>query len=172
MSRAFVRESDDRPDLPGPRPASVLPTGAKNYLTPAGAAHLRAELARLVESERPRLVGRSDDSESKRLLFVLNQRIEGLTDTLNTAQIVPPPEDATEVVRFGALVTVHNRAGDELVFRIVGVDETELHEDSVSWIAPIARALMGSKVGDRVPFRFPAGEDELKVMAVTYPPSS
>ena len=168
MSRAFVRESDDRPELPVARPASALPLGAKNYITLDGAERLRAELAQLVTTERPPLVGRSDDPEAKRRLLALNQRIEELTDTLNSVEIVPPPENVTDIVRFGARVTVRNRAGDELTYRIIGVDEADFDEDSVSWISPIARALMGRQVGDRVWFKSPAGDDELTVLSVSY----
>jgi len=176
MSRAFVRESDDRPELPIARQTSALPPGAKNYLTPDGAERFRAELARLVESERPKLAAAAvDDPEAKRLLLVLNQRIEQLEETLRSAEVVSPADGPADTVRFGATITVRNAGGEKSTYRIVGVDEMDLDRNWVSWISPIARALMNARKGERVRFKFPSGEEELQVTEVSYgpyPPSS
>lgn len=168
MSRAFVRESDDRPELPIERPVSALPPGAKNYMTAAGAARFRAELARLNAIERPRLAGSSDDPEAKRQLLMLNQRIEQIEESLRSAEVIAPGDGPADTVRFGATVTVRDAAGEESTYRIVGVDEMDADRDLVSWISPLARALMNARKGERVRFRLPSGEQELEVVEVRY----
>lgn len=168
MSRAFVKESDDSPDLPIARQPSALPFGAKNYITPGGAEELRAELRELVEVRRPALAADTENPDSRRQLLITDQRIEQLEDSLRTAEIVGPADGPTDSVRFGATVTVRNSRGEESTYRIVGVDEMDLDRDWVSWISPIARALMGARVGQRVKFKFPSGVDELQVISIRY----
>src|SRR5260370_879855 len=120
MSKAFTRESDDLPDQPVlPRQSSSLPPGAKNYLTPDGARRLREELERLVQVERPRVVsetkhqGLSGGSPHQRQLRMLDQRIQHLQQSLQSAVVVTPPVAPWEQVRFGATVTVRERNGCE-----------------------------------------------------------
>jgi len=168
MSRAFVRESDDRPELPLARQASSLPPGARNYLTPGGATRLRDELRRLVEVERPRLVGRSSEPEAKRQVLVLDQRIQQLEESLQSAEVAAPPDGPADVVRFGATVTVRRSNGDEDSYRIVGADEIDLERSWVSWASPIARALLNARLGQRVRFKFPSGEEQLEVVKIEY----
>lgn len=169
MSRAFVRESDV-PQLPElPPQVSPLPPGAKNYLTPAGAQRLREELQRLVDVERPKLAhAPTEDVDAKRELQVLDQRIRYLQQSLRTAEISPPPAEATDTVRFGATVTVQETNGARSTYRIVGVDETDLDRNWVSWLSPIARALMNARAGDRVVFKAPKGARELEIVGVDY----
>ncbi|MDQ6654535.1 MAG: GreA/GreB family elongation factor [Verrucomicrobiota bacterium] len=167
MSRAFVRESDDRPELPLARQAAALPAGARNYITPDGAARLREELRRLVEIERPRFSA-TDDPEAKRQLLVLAQRIQQLEASLQAAEVVPLPEGAADVVRFGASVTIRRATGDEDEYRIVGIDEIDLDRGWVSWASPIARALLNARAGERVRFKFPSGEEQIEVVSVRY----
>lgn len=168
MSKAFTRESDDAPERPVvQRPASLLPPGAKNYLTPDGALRLRRELEQLVQEERPRLAGVTGDTEKERQLQVLDQRIHHLQHALQTAVVTGPPAE-TGVVRFGATVLVRDRSGEESTYRIVGLDETDLEQNWVSWLSPIARALLNACVGQRVPFKFPAGEKELDIVSIRY----
>jgi transcription elongation factor GreB len=168
MSRAFVRESDDRPELPIARQASSLPAGAKNYLTPGGATRLRDELRQLVEVERPGLVGASSDPDVKRQLLALDLRIQQLEESLQSAEVVSPPADATNVVRFGATVLVRRDGGAEDAYRIVGVDEIDLDRGWVSWISPIAKALLNARLGERVRFKFPSGEEQLEILRIDY----
>lgn len=168
MSKAFTRESDDlveRPPLP--RPASALPPGAKNYLTPGGAQRLREELERLVHQERPRVAALADD-DAKRQLQILDQRIRHLEQSLQSAEVVQPPATPEDRVRFGASVTVRQRTGEEERYRIVGVDETDLDRNWVSWFSPIAKALLNARIGQRVRFRFPSGEEELEIVEIEY----
>jgi len=172
MSKAFTRESDDASEKPiSPRPSSALPPGAKNYVTPDGAERLRGELQRLVQEERPRLaVGADEDDDAvKRKLQRLDQRIQQIEDSLRSAVITPPPENAEDRqrVRFGATVTVRRNSG-MVRYRIVGVDEADPDEGWVSWPSPVARALMQARVGERVRFRFPSGEEELEVVSIGY----
>lgn len=168
MSKAFVRESefDVPPDISVP--ASLLPDGAKNCLTAAGAARLQEELARLVDVERPALAAAGDDSVPREKLQAVDQRIRSLRHSLSTAEIVPPPADDRSVVRFGATVTVEDEEGEVATYRLVGVDETDPAEGAVSWTSPIARALMNARVGEHVTFRTPVGGRELEVLHVEY----
>ncbi len=178
MSKAFTKESDtEQPDeLIGQRASASLPPGVRNYMTPGGARRLREELARLVEVARPALAEASDqDSEIGRQRRKLNQRIADLEQILESAEVVPTPEqpDARQRVVFGATVTVREiRTGEQSRYQIVGVDEVDLGDDRVSLHAPIARALINTRPGERVRFRFPAGEEELEVVAVDYDPSA
>jgi len=169
VSKAFTRESDDVPDRPAlPRQASPLPPGAKNYLTADGANRLREELERLSELERPRLAALPDDQDARRQLQLLGQRIAHLRQSLDSAVVVPRPMEPEDRVRFGATVTVRERDGTETRYRIVGVDETDIDRGWVSWLSPIARALLNSRIGQRVRFKFPSGEEELEVIDIAY----
>ena len=169
MSRAFVRESDV-PQLPElPPQLSPLPPGAKNYLTAAGAEGLRAELARLRDAERPRLASAApDDIDAKRELQVLDQRLRYLQESLRTAELVATVPGPTDTVRFGTTVTVREQNATETRYRIVGVDETDLDRNWVSWLSPIARALNNARVGERVKFKAPRGMRELEIVAIAY----
>jgi len=169
MSRAFVRESDF-PQLPELPPlVSPLPPGAKNYLTPGGAERLRAELARLRDTARPQLAtAPAEDTDAKRELQVLDQRIRYLQESLRTAEVAAVTPGPTDVVRFGTSVTVREPNGTETTYRIVGVDETDLDRNWVSWLSPIARALMNAERGQRVTFKAPRGARELEIVAINY----
>ncbi len=169
MSKAFTREENDGPDLPDlPPPVSILPEGARNYITAAGAEKLREELTELVNVQRPALLGATDDPDAKRQLAALDQRIFQLEQSLQSAEVVVPPEGDAETVRFGATVKVRDRSGEESNYRIVGVNETDFDRGWVSWQSPIARALLNGKLGERVPFQFPSGEEELEIRAIDY----
>jgi transcription elongation factor GreB len=172
MSKAFTRESDDAPELPvRPLRASSLPPGAKNYLTPGGAARLRFELDKLLREERPKVVQDSAaaaEPDVRRRLQTLDARIAELRRTLHTAVVVPPPAPPHEQVRFGATVLVRERNGVETCYRIVGVDETDIDRGSVSWLSPIAKALLNGRLGQRVRFQFPSGEAELEILEIRY----
>jgi transcription elongation factor GreB len=165
MSKAFTRESDDEQDeVPVVR--SSLPEGVRNLITQSGAARLREELERMVNVGRPALAGDADP-DARRRLRALDARIRQLDEALQGAVIVPPPETGDDRVRFGATVTVRGRDGEE-TYRIVGVDEADAARGSVSWLSPIARALLDAPVGGRVKFRFPSGEEELEILSAKY----
>lgn len=169
MSKAFTREENDGPDIPDLPPlASALPEGARNYITASGAEQLRADLEAMTNEKRPTLVAAGKDPDAKRQLAALDQRIFQLEQSLQSAEVVPPPAGAPDTVRFGATVTVGEESGEESVYRIVGVDETDFERGWVSWLSPIARALLNAKLGERVRFKFPSGEADLEIRAIRY----
>jgi transcription elongation factor GreB len=144
----------------------------KNYMTPDGAQRLRAELERLVGVERPQAAAAPDPSEARGLLVRLDQRILRLQQSLQSAQIVTVPAPPHEQVRFGAIVTVRDRSGSQARYRIVGIDESDLDLGWVSFVSPIARALLNARLGERVRVRLPSGEEELEILAITYESSA
>jgi transcription elongation factor GreB len=169
MSKAFTRDENEGPDVPDVVPtASSLSPGARNYITPAGVQRLREELERLVEVTRPQLIEARDDPDAKRQLARVDQRIRQLEESLQSAEIVGPPSGPEEIVRFGATVTVSESNGEETTYRIVGVDETDADNNWVSWMSPIAKALLNRKRGERIRFKFPSGEETLEIKEVSY----
>jgi transcription elongation factor GreB len=153
MSKAFTREDDDAPEpAPSVRVAVALPPGAKNYVTADGAGRMREELARL-------LAKAAASSATAR-------RVAELREVLATAGVVPAQAGLAEQVRFGAAVTVRDARGESERYRIVGVDEVDLDRGWVSWVSPLARALMHARVGDRVRLAVPAGERVLEVLRI------
>jgi len=154
MSKAFTRESDDVPERPAPRrPASSLPPGAKNYFTADGVAKLRQELEALSASE---------DSPT------LRQRVFEIQQSLEIAVVSPPPAPPWDKVLFSATVTVRDQNGEETTYRIVGVDEMDIDRNWISWLSPLAKALLKARVGDHIRFRAPAGEQNLEIISVRY----
>ena len=168
MSKAFTRESDDALEshsLPPLR--SPLPPGAKNYLTPDGAKRLQTELDALA-AQRATLVAVPDAAKDKSRLLALDQRILRLQQSLSTAIITAPPLPPWDQVRFGATVTVRNTRGEETQYRIVGVDETDLDRNWVSWLSPIAKALLNARRKQTVRFKFPSGEEQLEILDIRF----
>jgi len=169
MSKAFTRESDDIPDLPRlPSEISPLPPGAKNYLTPDGARRLSEELERLVQVERPRIAASASEQGRKSQLQNLDYRIRRLEQSVQTAEVVSPPAGPENRVRFGAAVTARDRHGVETRYRIVGVDEVDLDRGWVSWLSPVAKALLKGQLGERVRVNFPSGPEELEIVSIVY----
>lgn len=146
----------------------ALPPGAKTHLTASGAQRLKAELEQLVQQERPQWTNRIDDPDAKRRLLILDSRIEELRQVLGTATTVESPPQPWEQVRFGATVTVRNRKGAEEQYRIVGAAELDADRGWVSTASPIGRVLLNARLGQRVRFKFPTGEDELEIVRITY----
>ena len=169
VSKAFTRESDDAPDLPiQPRRSSPLPPGTKNYLTAGGAQRLREELDRLLNIERPKLVTSPGDNEARRRLQLADERIEHLQQSLHSAIVVNSPAVPADQVRFGSTVTVRNRRGEESCYRIVGVGEADVDRDWVSWLSPLAKALLNTRIGQQVRIKLPDGEELLEIVRVVY----
>ena len=179
MSKAFTKESDHDDDEP--IGAAALPEGFKNYMTPAGYARLNDELARLWRTDRPKLVetiawaaGNGDRSENgdyiygKRKLREIDRRIRFLSKRLDSAVVVDNAGKGHERVYFGATVTVVDESGGERTISIVGVDELDPARGRVSWISPIATALLKASLGDVVTLRTPRGSEELEVVAIRY----
>lgn len=180
MSKAFTRD-DDFAEEAVPE-AAAEPTGVRNLITSAGLARLREELQHLRRVERPKVVatvawaaGNGDRSENgdyiygKRRLREIDSRIHYLTRRLRTAEPVDPAQQKNcNQVFFGATVTYADASGDERTVRIVGADEVGRVEGEVSWISPIARALMRARVGDVVEWRAPAGPRSIEVIKIEY----
>ena len=118
--------------------------------------------------ERRARIAATDSSNAKLELQKIDQHILALQGVLDSAVVTLPPEKPWNEVRFGATVTVRDMAGEGAAYRIVGVDETDIDRDWLSWVSPIARALLNAKVGQRVRFRVPAGERELEILSITY----
>ena len=185
MSKAFTRESDaagddDDDDAPAP---PALPPGTKNYLTPAGYARLRAELLALLDDERPKIVeivswaakngDRSENGDylyGKKRLREIDRRIRFLTKRLDIAEVADPAlHFGGDQVFFGATVTYVNQRDEERTVTIKGIDEVDNLNGEISWISPIARALLKTRVGDEVQLMTPGGLEQIEVIAVRYP---
>jgi transcription elongation factor GreB len=169
MSKAFLRESDDSPESAIPLPVAMLPPGARNYLTARGADGMRRELRRLRIEQRPPLAARAAaEPDAKRELAALDQRIRYLQQSLAGAEVVTTTAGPTDVVRFGTTVVVREPDGATATYRLVGVDEADPSQGAVSWISPIAQALMNARVGDRVQFATPGGTKNLTIVEIRY----
>jgi transcription elongation factor GreB len=180
MNKAFVKESDDEDEDEAPE--SSLPAGTKNYMTVRGHGQLRAEFEHLVKVERPEIVkvvswaaGNGDRSENgdyiygKKRLREIDRRIRFLTKRLESAVIVDPAEQRNcDQVFFAATVTLCDADGAEATYQIVGIDEANAQEGRISWISPLARALLKAREGDTVRFDSPGGLRELDVVDVRY----
>lgn len=182
MNKAFTRDNDEAID-DEPAIAAPLPAGTRNYITPAGFARLSAELDHLVKKERPELVAtvawaasNGDRSENgdylygKKRLREIDRRIRFLLKRLDLAEVVDPAarREDTGQVFFGATVTVANARGEERELAIVGVDEIDPARGYISWVSPMARALLKSRIGDTVVLHTPGGSEELDVVDVRY----
>jgi len=180
MSKAFVKESDHEADLPDEPPA--VPAGFKNYMTPRGHRHMRNELRQLLRVERPKVVetvawaaGNGDRSENgdyiygKRRLREIDRRIRFLTKRLESAEVVDPRQQKRlDQVFFGATVTYASEDGALTTITIVGIDEADFARGQVSWVSPIARALIKAHEGDTVELRAPAGVEQIEVLEIRY----
>ena len=185
MSKAFTRESEDADDgAEEDAPAGpALPAGARNYLTPSGYARLRAELKTLLDDERPRVVevvswaakngDRSENGDylyGKKRLREIDRRIRFLTKRLDLAEIADPSvHHGRDQVFFGATVTYADACGRQRTVTIKGVDEADSLAGEVSWVSPIARALLKSHEGDELTLVTPGGTERIEVLSVRYP---
>ena len=184
MSKAFTREpdgaaDDDDDDIALP----ALPAGTKNYLTPAGYARLRAELLELLDAERPKIVeivswaakngDRSENGDylyGKKRLREIDRRIRFLTKRLDIAEVADPSiHHGTERVFFGATVTYVNQRDEQRTVTIKGIDEVDNLAGEISWVSPIARALLKTRVGDEVQLMTPGGLEQIEVVGLSYP---
>ena len=187
MSKAFTSEETEVDDDIVADTGSPLPEGSRNYMTPGGFGRLKAELDDLVTRERPALVatvswaaGNGDRSENgdyiygKRRLREIDRRIRFLIRRLDLAEVVDPAaprdDDAADQVFFGATVVVRDAAGGARTVSIVGVDEIDTDRGYISWVSPMARALIKAREGDTVTVRTPGGTDDLEIVEVRYAP--
>ena len=183
VSKAFTKESDtpadeDHEDFTTPS----LPTGSKNYMTPAGYARLAVELDTLWKVERPKLVetifwaaSNGDRSENgdyiygKKRLREIDRRVRFLTKRVENAEVVDPAtREPTEQIFFGATVTVEDQQGEEVTYAIVGIDEADAGRGYLAWTSPMAQALLKARVGDTVMVQTPGGRREVDIVDVRY----
>jgi len=179
MSKAFVRE-DDGEEAPPPRRA---PGPARNYITPAGYARLKAELKHLAETERPEVVktvawaaslgDRSENADylyGKKRLREIDRRIRFLIKRLEAAEVVDSSGRDTDQAFFGSTIRIKDKKGKVRTVTIVGADEVDPARGRVSWVSPVAKALLKARAGDVVRLRTPAGEEQLEILQVRYDP--
>lgn len=183
MSKAFVKENDNEIEEDLVPEAVQLPKGTKNYITVQGYIALRDELRHLLRTERPEMVSvvswaasNGDRSENgdyiygKKRLREIDRRIRFLTKRLDIAEVVDPAlQPNKNRVFFGATVVYADQDGAETRVTIVGVDEAEPLNGKISWISPVARALLKAEEGDMVTLRTPGGIQELDILEVHYP---
>jgi transcription elongation factor GreB len=181
MSKAFTRENDDAEEDEPIEPAQ--PSVPRYYMTPAGYDRLRAELKSLVEVERPEVVrtvswaaSNGDRSENgdyiygKRRLREIDRRVRFLIRRLENSEVVHSAGRDTDQVFFGATVTVRDKSGTLRSVAIVGLDEVDTARGRISWISPMAKALIKAREGDTVTLRTPGGTEELEIIKVEYLP--
>src|SRR6478735_2146205 len=184
MSKAFTKESDTDDEDGGEGGAlPPLPAGSKNYMTPAGYARLRDELLALMDVERPKVVeavhwaakngDRSENGDylyGKKRLREIDRRIRFLTKRLEVAEVTDPSvHHGRDQIFFGSTVTYADASGQERTITILGIDEADSAQGQVSWISPIARALLKAREGDEVKLVTPAGVQEVEILEVKYP---
>ena len=185
MSKAFTKESEQDDDDDIEDGASPLPVGSKNYITPAGHQRLKDEFQYLLNKERPAVTSavswaakngdRSENADyqyGKKRLREIDKRLRFLTKRLDNAEVVDPAaprdEEIAERVFFGATVSYVNARGEENTVTIVGIDELDMKRGYITWISPLARALMKARIGDAVVLRAPGGTEELEIVDVRY----
>ena len=183
MNKAFTKDSDGEDDDDLPQPAGI-PAGSKNYMTPQGYTRLRAELMDLIDVERPKVVdvvhwaaSNGDRSENgdylygKKRLREIDRRIRFLTKRLEIAEVVDASQHAgSDQVFFGATVTyIDDLDGVERTVTIMGIDEADNAQQQISWVSPVARALVKAREGDEVTLQTPAGLRTLEIVEVRYP---
>ncbi len=184
MSKAFTRENDAADDEDdGEAGLPPLPAGTRNYLTPAGYGRLRQELMQLLDEERPKMVevvswaakngDRSENGDylyGKKRLREIDRRIRFLTRRLDIAEVADPSvHHGSDQIFFGATVTYANEKGEERTITIKGIDEADNLQGEVSWVSPIARALLKAREGDEVSLAAPGGTQRIEVLEVRYP---
>jgi len=184
MNKAFTKETEGGDDDESLPPSLRLPPGSKNYMTPHGYQTLRVELDGLLRVERPKIVetvawaaGNGDRSENgdyiygKKRLREIDRRVRFLTKRIEGAEVIDPgARQQSEQVFFGATVTICDASDDaaEQVWQIVGIDEADVSAGKISWISPLARALLKAREGDVVRFMSPSGVREVEIVTVRY----
>lgn len=165
MSHAFIKEpdgdqvADDQPELPHSRHT--------NYVTPAGLAALRESLAER-EARRRDFAAHDDALANKPRIAQAEREMRYFNERIRRAVVVDPVAQPAGEVAFGAAVTVEDEDGERRVFVIVGEDEADPNAGKVSWVSPLAAALLGARVGDLVTWKRPAGEVELEILTIDY----
>ncbi len=160
MSKAFTRESDDAGDEDVPSFRPPLPPGTRNYITREGAERLKQRLGSLLEKKETASLTDADKRK-------LDGAIRNLRQVVDSLVVAETPADR-EKVAFGARILIRHQNGWEEPYRIVGIDESDPDNGLISWISPLARALLSRRMGDTVKFKSPAGEEELTIVSLGY----
>ncbi|PKD17101.1 transcription elongation factor GreA [Salegentibacter salinarum] len=164
MSRGFVKE-DDQEEAPIIPPRAALPAGETNYVTPNGLKELKEEEEELIE-ERANL-DKENETERRRAQAVIDGNLKLLRERISTARILDPKEQPEDEVRFGALVELKQN-GNTQRFQIVGVDEADVKKQKIAFVAPIAKAVTGKKVGNKIDFKLGEETRKLEILKITY----
>jgi transcription elongation factor GreB len=156
-------------------------TDKKNYITPEGFEKLRAEYVNLLNVERPKTVtvvtwaaSNGDRSENadyqygKRRLREIDKRLHFLKTRMQSAEVIDPSQMKSDKVLFGAKVTLENEDGEEVVYQIVGEDEIDIKLKRISWMSPLAKAILGKKIDDEVKVNKPSGDENMIIVDITY----
>lgn len=164
MSRGFVKE-DDQEEAPIIPPRAALPAGETNYVTPNGLKELKEEEEKLIE-ERANL-DKENETERRRAQAVIDGNLKLLRERISTARVLDTKEQPEDEVRFGALVELKQN-GNIQKFQIVGVDEADVKKQKIAFVAPIAKAVTGKKVGDKIDFKLGEEIRKLEILKITY----
>ncbi len=166
MSRGFVKE-DDQEEIPMVSPRAYLPEGVNNYVTQTGMDELLAEREKLLNEKES--LTTNNENEKRIAINHINARLNLLNARIDTAMVITPNEQSVDEVMFGATVTI-NRIGttNNRTFRIVGVDEADIANGKISFLSPIAQALMNRKAGERVIINQAGREIEFEILSIEY----
>lgn len=164
MSRGFVKE-DDQEEAPMIPPRASLPVGETNYVTPYGLKELNNEEAKLVENRAN--LDKENDTERRRAQAVIDGKLKLLRERISTARLLDPKDQPEDEVRFGALVELKQNSNTQK-FQIVGVDEADVKKQKIAFVAPIAKAVTGKKVGEKVDFKLGDETRKLEILKITY----
>lgn len=164
MSRGFVKE-DDQEEVPIIPPRAALPAGTTNYVTPNGIKELKQEEEELID-ERSQLEIKNE-TELRRAQAVIDGKLKLLRERISTARLLDPKEQPKDEVRFGALVSLKQN-GNKQKFQIVGVDEADVKKQKIAFVAPIAKAVTGKKVGEIANFKLGDETRKLEVLEISY----
>jgi transcription elongation factor GreB len=166
MSRGFVKE-DDQEEIPIVPQRAYLPEGVTNFVTPAGMDQLLAE-KQVLENEKD-IPGSGDENEKRIALNYINAKLHLLNNRIAEAKVVNPNEQPQNEIRFGALVTLKTEgSGNIQTFQIVGVDEADISKGKISFISPLAKALINKKTGDKVVLKRDKEDIVFEVMGLDY----
>lgn len=164
MSRAFVKELDDSSELELPEPS---PDPHPNYITPLGYQALRERLQTL-SAARASLLPRAEELGTKSEMIAIERELRRLQRRLERATVVDPPANVGDEIRFGATITMTDERGGKYEFTVVGEDEVCAKRGAISWLSPVAQAVLGKGVGDLIEWERPSGTLELEIISVCY----
>jgi transcription elongation factor GreB len=166
MSRGFIKE-DDQEEVPIVLQRAFLPVGIPNFVTPAGMEQLLAEKQMLI-NERDKLSS-TNENEKRIAVNFINAKLQLLNDRIADARIIDPKGDTQDEIRFGASVTLKNEGSGKIqVFQIVGVDEANIAKGKISFISPLAKALINKKAGDKITLKLDRGEAVFEIVDISY----